>query len=182
MAEGAEEVPVVYLHEIKRQYVQGAAPLVILNGAKLALWAGQSVALVAPSGTGKSTLARALAPGLGRAPGALVLRSDEIRKRLHGVAPETRLPEAAYAEPVSRQVFRALAEILTRDPGDRLEALLVVWTALDDDVLRHPERLGRGQLLQRGLPVQAGAEPRGAVDHRVEEPVHEAVRGGQAAL
>ena len=30
--------------------------LTILNGAKLALWAGQSVALVAPSGAGKSTL------------------------------------------------------------------------------------------------------------------------------
>jgi lipoprotein-releasing system ATP-binding protein len=54
--EGAGEVPVVYLHDIKRQYLQGATPLVILNGAKLALWAGQSVALVAPSGTGKSTL------------------------------------------------------------------------------------------------------------------------------
>jgi lipoprotein-releasing system ATP-binding protein len=56
MAQAAEDVPVVYLHEIKRQYVQGETPLVILNGAKLALWAGQSVALVAPSGTGKSTL------------------------------------------------------------------------------------------------------------------------------
>jgi lipoprotein-releasing system ATP-binding protein len=58
MAEGAEaqDVPVIYLHEIKRQYMQGEAPLVILDGAKLALWAGQSVALVAPSGSGKSTL------------------------------------------------------------------------------------------------------------------------------
>jgi lipoprotein-releasing system ATP-binding protein len=56
MGEGAEEVPVVYLHEVKRQYLQGATPLVILDGVKLALWAGQSVALVAPSGTGKSTL------------------------------------------------------------------------------------------------------------------------------
>ena len=56
MAEGAEEVPVIYLHEIKRQYRQGDATLVILDGAKLALWAGQSVALVAPSGSGKSTL------------------------------------------------------------------------------------------------------------------------------
>ena len=56
MAEGAEDVPVVYLHEIKRQYKQGEATLTILNGAKLALWAGQSVALVAPSGSGKSTL------------------------------------------------------------------------------------------------------------------------------
>jgi lipoprotein-releasing system ATP-binding protein len=56
MAEGAEDVPVFYLHEIKRQYRQGEATLTILNGAKLALWAGQSVALVAPSGSGKSTL------------------------------------------------------------------------------------------------------------------------------
>src|SRR5258708_15687429 len=56
MAEGAEDVPVIYLHEIKRQYSQGEATLTILNGAKLALWAGQSVALVGPSGSGKSTL------------------------------------------------------------------------------------------------------------------------------
>ena len=35
---------------------RATATLTILNGAKLALWAGQSVALVAPSGAGKSTL------------------------------------------------------------------------------------------------------------------------------
>ncbi len=57
MAEGAEEeVPVIYLHDIRRQYMQGEEPLTILDGAKLALWPGQSVALVAPSGSGKSTL------------------------------------------------------------------------------------------------------------------------------
>src|SRR6201746_1041057 len=56
MAEGAEDVPVIYLHEIKREYRQGEATLTILNGAKLALGSGQSVALVAPSGSGKSTL------------------------------------------------------------------------------------------------------------------------------
>jgi lipoprotein-releasing system ATP-binding protein len=56
MEQGAEAVPVVYLHEIKRRYTQGATTLTILDGAKLALWAGQSVALVAPSGAGKSTL------------------------------------------------------------------------------------------------------------------------------
>ena len=57
MAEGeGQDLPVIYLHEIKRQYQQGEATLTILNGAKLALWAGQSVALVAPSGSGKSTL------------------------------------------------------------------------------------------------------------------------------
>jgi lipoprotein-releasing system ATP-binding protein len=51
-----EDVPVIYLHDIKRQYMQGEVPLTILDGAQLALWAGQSVALVAPSGSGKSTL------------------------------------------------------------------------------------------------------------------------------
>ncbi len=56
MAQEGEDVPGVYLHEIKRQYVQGESTLTILDGAKLALWAGQSVALVAPSGSGKSTL------------------------------------------------------------------------------------------------------------------------------
>lgn len=56
MEQGAEDVPVIYLHDIKRQYRQGDATLTILDGAKLALWAGQSVALVAPSGSGKSTL------------------------------------------------------------------------------------------------------------------------------
>ena len=56
MEQEAEDVPVIYLHEIRRQYMQGEAPLTILDGAKLALWAGQSVALVAPSGSGKSTL------------------------------------------------------------------------------------------------------------------------------
>ena len=50
-SQGAEDVPVIYLHEIKRQYLQGEVPLTILDGAKLALWAGQSVALVAPSGS-----------------------------------------------------------------------------------------------------------------------------------
>ena len=51
-----QEAPIIFLHDVQRQYPQGDAPLVILDHAKLALWAGQSVALVAPSGAGKSTL------------------------------------------------------------------------------------------------------------------------------
>jgi uncharacterized protein len=68
------------------------------------------VAIGGLPGTGKSTLARALAPALGAAPGALVLRSDETRKRQHGVSPEQRLPETAYTEAASDAVFAALAE------------------------------------------------------------------------
>jgi aminoglycoside phosphotransferase family enzyme/predicted kinase len=62
------------------------------------------VAIGGLQGTGKSTLARALAPTLGRGPGALVLRTDEARKRRFGVAPEHRLPPDAYTETVSRAV------------------------------------------------------------------------------
>jgi lipoprotein-releasing system ATP-binding protein len=48
--------PILYLHEIERIYRQGDESLHVLNGVELALWPGQSVALVAPSGAGKSTL------------------------------------------------------------------------------------------------------------------------------
>ena len=41
---------------VERPYRQGDETLHILNGAELAVWPGQSVALVAPSGAGKSTL------------------------------------------------------------------------------------------------------------------------------
>jgi aminoglycoside phosphotransferase family enzyme/predicted kinase len=68
------------------------------------------VAIGGLPGSGKSTLARGLAPGLGVAPGALILRSDEIRKRMFGVAPEERLPKEAYAETVSRRVMTEMAD------------------------------------------------------------------------
>ncbi len=48
--------PIVFLHEISRRFRQGDSNLDILKGAELAVWPGQSVALVAPSGAGKSTL------------------------------------------------------------------------------------------------------------------------------
>jgi lipoprotein-releasing system ATP-binding protein len=51
-----EDVPILFLHDIERHYRQGNETLHVLNGIELALWSGQSVALVAPSGAGKSTL------------------------------------------------------------------------------------------------------------------------------
>ncbi|HXW41881.1 MAG TPA: ABC transporter ATP-binding protein [Xanthobacteraceae bacterium] len=51
-----EDEPLIFLHGIGRQFHQGDSTLDVLKGAELAVWAGQSVALVAPSGAGKSTL------------------------------------------------------------------------------------------------------------------------------
>ena len=70
------------------------------------------VAIGGLPGTGKTTLARALAPELGRAPGALVLRSDEIRKRQHRVLPEQRLPQSAYSEAANEAVLSELAALV----------------------------------------------------------------------
>jgi lipoprotein-releasing system ATP-binding protein len=51
-----QQTPVVFLHQVERRYHQGDTILEILKGGELAVWPGQSVALVAPSGAGKSTL------------------------------------------------------------------------------------------------------------------------------
>jgi len=51
-----QDIPVLFMHDVERHYRQGDETLHVLNGVELALWGGQSVALVAPSGAGKSTL------------------------------------------------------------------------------------------------------------------------------
>lgn len=62
------------------------------------------------SGTGKSTLSRDLAPLLGAVPGAVVSRSDVIRKRLCGVDVTTHLGPEAYTADISRRVYAAVLE------------------------------------------------------------------------
>ncbi len=62
------------------------------------------------SGTGKSTISAALAPMLGKAPGAVHLRSDLERKALFGAAPTTHLPAAAYGTVVSKQVYSRMLD------------------------------------------------------------------------
>jgi lipoprotein-releasing system ATP-binding protein len=48
--------PVLFLWKVERRFVDAEHTLDIIKGADLAVWPGQSVALIAPSGTGKSTL------------------------------------------------------------------------------------------------------------------------------
>jgi aminoglycoside phosphotransferase family enzyme/predicted kinase len=66
------------------------------------------VAIGGLSGSGKSTLALALAARTGAAPGAVVLRSDELRKRICGVSPLERLGPEGYTTEVSQRVYGAL--------------------------------------------------------------------------
>lgn len=66
------------------------------------------VAVGGLSGSGKSTLAAALAPHLGPLPGAVHLRSDVERKRLHGTPELERLPQEAYSMEATQQVYATL--------------------------------------------------------------------------
>ena len=101
------------------------------------------VAVGGVSGTGKSTLARALAPGLGGACGALVLRSDAIRKRRAGVAPTDRLPAERYTAAESAAVYAAMFE--------RAAAALAAGRSavLDAVFLREDERESAAALARR---------------------------------
>jgi hypothetical protein len=62
------------------------------------------------SGAGKSALAGALAPRLGRAPGALWLRSDVERKAMFAVEETAHLPASAYTPEITRDVYRRLID------------------------------------------------------------------------
>lgn len=62
------------------------------------------------SGTGKSVLARALAPFVAPLPGAVVLRSDAVRKQLFGVKESERLPASAYQPGTSERVYDELGQ------------------------------------------------------------------------
>ena len=66
------------------------------------------------SGTGKSSLARLLAPMLAPIPGALVLRSDVERKALYGVGEHDRLPEDGYRAEISARVYQVLIDKAAR--------------------------------------------------------------------
>ena len=87
--------------EDARRYLDLACAVLVPQPPRL-------VAIGGLSGTGKSTIAQALAPAMGARPGARVLRSDVVRKRLWSVMPEARLPADAYKSDVSQRVYEVI--------------------------------------------------------------------------
>jgi uncharacterized protein len=68
------------------------------------------VAVGGLSGTGKSVLARALAPVVMPEPGAVVLRTDVLRKQHFQVGETDRLPESAYQPEVTAKIYELLVQ------------------------------------------------------------------------
>lgn len=116
------------------------------------------VAIGGLSGSGKSTVAAAIAGSVGPAPGARILSTDRLRKQLFGVPAETRLPAEAYRPAVSQQVYALQA--------GRAAAILATGHAvIADAVFDRPDM--RAQIARvaaqsgaafTGIWLQAGAE------------------------
>lgn len=70
------------------------------------------VAVGGLSGTGKTTLAYALAPTIGRAPGARVLRTDVMRKKILNIPETEKAPPEAYTRDASNKVYHVLDDTI----------------------------------------------------------------------
>jgi uncharacterized protein len=68
------------------------------------------VAVGGLSGTGKSRFSRTVAPRLGASPGAVILRTDEVRKRLAGVPPGQALPPEAYTAQATQRTYETMMD------------------------------------------------------------------------
>src|SRR5665213_2429827 len=86
--------------KLARQLIHPPAPTLVAAGGL--------------SGTGKSVLARALAPAVIPQPGAVVLRTDVLRKQQFGGKETDRLPEIAYQQEATGKIYDILAQRATR--------------------------------------------------------------------
>jgi aminoglycoside phosphotransferase family enzyme/predicted kinase len=131
------------LEVLAREYLEMAIDLLRPTTARL-------IAIGGFSGSGKSTVARALAPSVGSVPGAIVLRSDEERKRMCGVESLTRLGPSGYSDEITRRVYRTLAE------HARL-ALTAGHSVIIDAVFARPSDRLAVEAIARGVGVPFSA-------------------------
>ena len=127
------------------------------------------VALGGFSGSGKSRLARELAPLLGARPGARVTRSDILRKRLAGVPATTRLGAGGYTESKTEKTYETLYDVAGK-------ALASGHSAIADAVFANPgQRRAIARVAERaGVPFRGLwlEAPRRTLEQRVRERQH----------
>ncbi len=93
----------LHLRALARSHLALAQALLRRRQARL-------VAIGGLSGSGKWAIAQGLAADIAPAPGARVIRSDTVRKRLMNTSLEVRLPPTAYDAAVTRRVYEALRQ------------------------------------------------------------------------
>jgi lipoprotein-releasing system ATP-binding protein len=186
--------PVLFLQAVDRRYRQGDTALEILKGAEFAAWLGQSVALVAPSGTGKSTLLHIA---------GLLEHPDDGEVYVDGVA-TSKLPDAertrirrmemgfVYQAHHLLPEFSALENVmmpqmirgLSRAQAEKRAGELLAYLGLKNRVTHRPSELSGGEQ-QRVAIARAMAnaprilladEPTGNLDPHTAGHVFETLR------
>ena len=112
-----------------RRYLEEAFAYLEPGGARL-------IAVGGLSGSGKSRLACELAPWIGAAPGARVVRSDVVRKQLAGVGLHDRLGPGGYSAEMTTRTFAELDRRVE-------EALRIGRPVVADAVFARPEERDR---------------------------------------
>ncbi|MBA1157295.1 MULTISPECIES: ABC transporter ATP-binding protein [Microvirga] len=162
--------PALYLSKVERRYPQGDSFLEVLRGADLAIWPGEIVALIAPSGTGKSTLLH-LAGLLERPDGGEVFvgskqtaaMNDQERTRIrreelgfvyqfHHLLPEF----SALENVVIPQLIRGLSKAEAQDRGTQLLTFLGLGKRLD----HRPGELSGGEQQRVAIARAVANAPR----------------------
>jgi lipoprotein-releasing system ATP-binding protein len=190
---GEESSPILFLHGIDRHYSQGDVTLEILKGAELAIWPGQSVAMVAPSGTGKSTLLHIA--GLLEQPDAGEVYVDQVATSQLSDAERTRIRRVdigfVYQFHHLLMEFSAIENVmlpqmirgLSRQEATRRGADLLGYLGLKERLTHRPAQLSGGEQ-QRVAIARAVAnaprilladEPTGNLDPRTSDHVFSAL-------
>lgn len=95
--------------EQAQRLVAAAQSHMALAAAMLGTFPARLVAIGGLSGSHKASLAADLAATFAPAPGARILRSNAVRKRLLGLSQPSRLPPTAYRPELDEAVYAALA-------------------------------------------------------------------------
>jgi aminoglycoside phosphotransferase family enzyme/predicted kinase len=122
------------------------------------------------SGTGKSKLARMLAPEVNPMPGAVIVRSDVERKVLFGVGETEKLPADAYTEDVTARVYATLADQARRVVAAGHSVIVDAVFARQEERAAIAETAKAAHLPLRGLFLTADLKTRlGRVGARLRD-------------